>query len=94
MVRYLMRMPCVYSGTYPTEVAKGTRKRRQKTNKKEERKLAKPATNQLAGPPAGRTGSRAGYGDASRKLTGDVYRTLFRLEPEPVLPAEAPAQPD
>ena len=56
MVRYLMRMHYVYSGTNPTEVAKWTRKRREKTNKKEERKLAKPAQDQSAGRPAGQTG--------------------------------------
>ena len=56
MVRYLMRMHYVYSGTNPTEVAKWTRKRTEKTNKKEERRLAKPVQDRLAGPPAGLTG--------------------------------------
>ena len=48
MVRYLMRMHYVYSGTYPTEVAKWTRKRTEKTNMKMDIELAEPALEQAS----------------------------------------------
>ena len=52
MVRYLMQMHYVYSGTNPTEATKWTRKRRENANLKMEKKLAEPALEPASRPPS------------------------------------------
>ena len=96
MVRYLMPMHYVYSGTNPTEDAKWTRERMEKANVKLNQELAGPAQepSQPAPQPESTppTGSQAGQPESSRQRGRVPFRPDAgpnRLQPE--VPADRPA---